>query len=242
MRRWPYPAGMCGRYAQLEGAVKAEYLEWLFAERDKHRAALAELRKRASQYDIRPTHVEPIFLSSAGQMGVADARWGWAREFSRAPLINCRLETVAIKPTFAAAYRSRRCVVPASAYYEWKRDERDRPVPRGKHAFRPLDGGLFLMAGLWEPVDAPNGPEPRFLVITRAMVKHAGIHDRTPVMLTPEAARVWVDPASSGDAVNAATASLGDDDLVVRPVCDGPNKARPAGPHLLESTGEPWPW
>lgn len=80
-----------------------------------------------------------------------------------------------------------------------------------------------------------------FIVLTRAMVRHADIQDRTPVMISSDVAGEWLDPQAAPDAVLSASQSRRDEDLIVRPVCDGPNARSPAGPHLLASTGEPWP-
>jgi putative SOS response-associated peptidase YedK len=229
---------MCGRFANADQSPHA-VAERLMEIDDRVRLALptwSAVDRRS--YDVRPTQIAPVYLSDGRAAGVAMATWGWTRAFAPGrPLINCRFETVATKPTFAEAFRSRRCVVPATAYYEWQRDAQDRPIRGGKHAFRARDGRPLLLAGLWEP-----DPAPRFIVLTRAMVLHQAIHDRTPVMLTPVAARDWVDPASMPDTVHAAATSQVDEDLVVHRVCDGPTKAVPAGPHLLEPVADLTTW
>jgi putative SOS response-associated peptidase YedK len=231
---------MCGRYAILEGEGKKAYDQAMRHARDMAALAIRRLKGQAN-YDVRPTQRAPVVLWDGHDLATVDARWGWQRDFAGGGrIINARWETAALKPTFAQAVRCRRCVVPASAYYEWRRDTEDRPLE--KYAFRPSDGSWFCMAGLHEEAGLPDGVEHRFLVLTRPMTKHATIHDRTPVMLADDAARAWLDPGASQEVVRAAAQSMGDDDLVVRPVCAGPNKARPAGPHLLASTGDPWPW
>jgi putative SOS response-associated peptidase YedK len=228
---------MCGRFANVDGTPQAIAARLIEIDERVRLALPAWSAVDRRGYDVRPTQSAPIYLSDGRTAGVAMATWGWARTFAPGrPLINCRFETVATKPTFAEAFRLRRCVVPATAYYEWQRDEQDRPIRGGKHAFRSTDGRPLLMAGLWEAE-----PSPRFLVITRAMVLHQAIHDRTPVMLTSDAARTWVDPTTGPNAVLTAATCLSDEDLVVRRVCDGPTKAVPAGPHLLEPTDQPWP-
>lgn len=97
------------------------------------------------------------------------------------------------------------------------------------------------MAGLFEEANLPDGIEHRLLVLTRPMAKHTAIHDRTPVTLADDAARNRLGPGASQEVVRTASLSMGDDDLVVRPVCSGPDKARPAGPHLPASSGAAWP-
>lgn len=193
-------------------------------------------------FDVRPTQAAPVLLGGPRRrLGLMT--WGWSRDFAAGGrLINARVETAAVKPTFAEALRRRRCVVPATAYYEWRRDAADRPIRGGKHAFQAADGGWLLMAGLWEPAEGPDGTRAAgFIVLTRAMVQHADIHDRTPVLVTLASAAVWLDPQAPPSAVRAAAQVRRDDDLIVRPVCDGPNARVSAGPQLLASTGEPWP-
>lgn len=224
---------MCGRYALDPATGKSVPAV------EQARPAARWLRFAADHdltgYDIRPTTLCAVALP---QGRLCAARWGWARDFATGGrIINARWETATEKRTFAEAVERRRCVIPATAYYEWQRDARDRPVRGGKHAFRPIDGGTCAMAGVWEDVTLPEGAgEVRFLVLTRTMVKHAGIHDRTPVMLSNDAIEAWLDPsAPMGDVLDAAR-SLGDDDLAPYRVADGPTKAKPAGSWLLEPT------
>lgn len=193
-------------------------------------------------YDVRPTQAAPVLLGGTRRrLGLMS--WGWPRDFATGGrLINARWETAAAKPTFAEALRRRRCVIPANAYYEWRRDAADRPIRGGKHAFQAADGDMLLMAGLWEPAPGTDGNRAAaFIVLTRAMLRFADIHDRTPLLVSPQTAAVWLDPEALPSAVSAATGVRRDEDLIVRPVCDGPNAGLPAGPHLLASTGEPWP-
>jgi putative SOS response-associated peptidase YedK len=224
-------AGMCGRYVVDTATGKSVPKYPAEPVRRLRFAAEHDL----AGFDIRPTSHAAIVLPGR-QLGVA--RWGWARDFANAGrIINARWETAAVKPTFAAAVGRRRCVIPATAYYECRRDERDRPLE--KYAFLPAASDtIFAMAGLYEDVVGPAGSERRFLVLTRPMLRHAGIHDRTPVMLSPDAEAAWLDPQSSSDDVMAAARSLGDDDLVPRRVAHGPTRARPAGPWLLEPVAD----
>ena len=103
-----------------------------------------------SRYNIAPTQtVLAVGPDRDGRPAVATFRWGmvprWAADAKRAP-INARVETVADKPTFAEAFRKRRCLIPASGFYEWKREGKaKRP-----YAVRLADGRPFAFAGLWE--------------------------------------------------------------------------------------------
>src|SRR4051812_21106190 len=230
---------MCGRYAldgenahQARSMVRA--LSWM-------KLIQTEPAQRYWGFDCRPTTRRAVFMQQGEGVEMVAARWGWNRAFlGKRPVINARYETVDSKAMFATALAERRCVVPASAYYEWRRDEKDRPL--AKYAFREASGDLLLIAGLWEDATTDEGTERRFLVLTRAMTRYAEIHDRTPVMLTPAAAEAWMDPKARAAEVVEAAASRSDDDLVVRAVVSGPSKKVSEGPHLLEPTESPWPW
>jgi len=132
---------MCGRYAiatsrlpRIENALGIE---------------LSELRPR---YNVAPTQTVPIVRATeAGRYELAEARWGLNPAWSKEPrtayaTFNARAETVSQKPAFRAAYRARRCLVPASGFYEW-REEGGRKQP---WYFSAADGQELAFAGLPE--------------------------------------------------------------------------------------------
>ena len=233
---WVHHATMCGRYV-LDPATGKSVPQYPAEPMRRLRYAVDH---DLAGYDIRPTNRCAVVLPGNE---LAIARWGWSRDFATGGrIINARWETATEKRTFAQAVEQRRCVIPASGYYEWRRDDRDRPLE--KYAFLPAaEGALLAMAGLYEDVPTAEGSERRFLVLTRSMVKHAAIHDRTPVMLSEAGEEAWLDlGAPLGDVLDAAR-SMDDDDLAPYRVADGPNKAMPAGAWLLEpmDDGRPKP-
>lgn len=129
-------------------------------------------------------------------------RWGlvpsWAKDAGGAArLINARVETVASKPSFRRAFAARRCLIPASGYYEWT----PRPTPTGRPGkqpffIHPADGGLLAMAGLYEFWRSPAG---EWLVTTAILTSDAqesiaSIHDRMPIGIPATAWDSWLDP------------------------------------------------
>jgi len=122
--------------------------------------------------------------------------WGlvplWAKDRKRfdARCINARSETVATQPAFRDAFERRRCLVPADAFYEWrKRDGKTQP-----YAIAPADG-IFAFAGLWERWREPgDGAILRSFAIVTGLPNElcAPIHDRMPVILPPAAWPVWL--------------------------------------------------
>lgn len=152
------------------------------------------------RYNIAPTQdVAAVRESpSGGVRGIARLRWGLVPSWAKDPtigsrLINARSETVREKPSFRAAFRRRRCLVPASGFYEWRRTE------RGKQPFyvRMRDGRVFAFAGLWDRWEGPGGGvvESCAILTTGANAVLAPIHDRMPVILERAEYGRWLDPA-----------------------------------------------
>lgn len=111
---------------------------------------------------------------------------------SAAGLINARIETVATKPSFAASFRDRRCVLVADGFYEWKKSEK-RKLP---YLIRARDAGPLAIAGVWEPVATAIGrPADSCAIITRPAVPPVdSLHDRMPAILDPADVQTWLDP------------------------------------------------
>ena len=151
----------------------------------------------APSWNVCPTQASPVLLPGEGANAarVEDMRWGllppWAKDAKiGASMINARLETVATKPAFRNAWKSRRCLVPISSYYEWR-------LEHGiKQPYRIHDptSHVLMLAGLWERWKAPDGDWVHtFATITcAALDPMLQLHDRTPLMLPPEALRDWL--------------------------------------------------
>jgi putative SOS response-associated peptidase YedK len=122
----------------------------------------------------------------------------WAEEPSIGnKTINARAESVAERPAFKAAFRSRRCVIPASGFYEWRRGG----GPKRPFLIRPKDGEPLGFAGLWEAWRDPASGEAvvSCTIITCAPNELvAELHDRMPVILDPEDQGRWLDPGAPG--------------------------------------------
>ena len=105
-------------------------------------------------------------------------------------MINARSETVMDKPAFREAFRSRRCAIPASGFYEWTGDPKHR-VP---HAITVGDRPLIAFAGLWERwKDGEGKPLETFTILTTAANRFvAGMHDRMPAILADGDMDAWL--------------------------------------------------
>ena len=182
---------MCSRYfLDAEGNVIA----YTF------RVALAgPVRKR---FNIAPTQEAPVVrLSPSSGREIAMLRWGlvpaWAKDLSAGTkMINARGEGVHEKPAFREAAQRRRCLVPATGFFEWK------PVGKRKQPFAITlaDRPLFAFAGLWESWRSPRGgeaPVETFTIVTTdANDAVREVHDRMPVILPRDAEDAWLEGES----------------------------------------------
>ena len=146
-------------------------------------------------FNVAPTQAAWTLVADAAGARAEPMRWGlvpgWAQDLKLgASMINARLETVAVKPAFRNAWKARRCLVPASGYYEW-REEGGAKQPYYIH-----DGGgtVLMFAGLWERWKSPAGEWVHSVAIVTcaALDPMRQLHDRTPLMLPPAVLRDWL--------------------------------------------------
>jgi putative SOS response-associated peptidase YedK len=165
-------------------------------------------------------------------------RWGLIPSWSSDPkiaykLINARSETVVDKPSFRSAFKQRRCLIPASAFYEWQ-----KTGARSKQPFciRPRNGGLFALAGLWERWHNPQGEEIETCTIltTEANELMRPLHDRMPVILDPAADGVWLDPRSSTDVLRSLFVPFASDQMEAAVVSSWVSNPKHEGPKCLD--------
>ncbi len=176
---------MCGRYVL---AVSPELLQQAFD--------LTMVPDFAPRYNIAPTQYLPVITDEA-RHDVQLLRWGlipsWAKDAKMASnLINARSDGVAEKPSFRTAFRRRRCLIPATGYYEWHTGDNGK-VPIYIHL---SDQPVFAMAGLWEVWLNPETGElvrTYSLITTDANEYIQAIHTRMPVILQPKDYDVWLD-------------------------------------------------
>lgn len=224
---------MCGRFTLT---ATPEEVEALFA--------LLDLEKFPPRYNIAPT--QPILMVVAGPpreqgSNLPDrqwllVRWGliprWAKDPKAMPfLINARAETAIEKPAFRAAMRHRRALIPASGFYEWRREG------KAKQPFliRPRGGGLVAFAGLMETWAEPGGSEvdTGAILTVAASADITDIHDRMPLVIARENHARWLDcrtqePRDVADLLQPMQPDL----FEAIPISDLVNKVANAGPEI----------
>ena len=177
--------------------------------------------------------------TSQGTDGVRDAflaRWGlipsWAKDPAiGAKMINARAETITEKPAFRAAFRRRRCLVPADSFYEWK------TIGGAKQAFRITfdDGEPFAFAALWEDWQGADGSEIESctIVTTEAAPSIEEIHHRMPVILDRDGFETWL-TGSDEAAGKLLRPYAGSRRLMSGPISNRVNNVRNDGPELWD--------
>lgn len=231
---------MCGRFS-LKASV--EEIENFFG--------LADLDDFPPRYNIAPT--QPILMvvaaepqpegSNRPRRRAVLVRWGlipsWAKDPASLPLLfNARSETAAQKNAFRAAMRHRRALVPASGFYEWRRDGKKKAQA---YWVKPKHGGLVAFAGLMETFLGADGSEidSGTILTTDANALLAPIHERMPVVIPPEDFERWLDcrryePREVADLLKPAQPDL----FEAIPVSDKVNRVANTGPEIQEPVAE----
>jgi len=203
---------MCGRYANL---LPPDAMAQLFRTE-------GPLPNWPQRYNIAPTQSAPICrLDSEGHRRLVLARFGLVPSWAGSPsdvrlAFNARSETAAAKPLFRDALARRRCLVPASAFYEWQASGKAKQP----YAIVGADGGPLVLAGLWERWRDPGSGErvDSFAVLTTtANGVMAPLHDRMPVILAEADWEGWL-AGSPAEALKR-----------LRPCPDGWLRAYPVG-------------
>ncbi|MBT8228312.1 MAG: SOS response-associated peptidase [Dactylosporangium sp.] len=227
---------MCGRYAMTTSVAD---LSALFGAEDGIGSA------QPPRYNIAPTQPVVVVRGAPDTGGrlLSLARWGlvppWGgRRGGRLPrLINARAETVATSPAFATAFATRRCVVPASGWYEWARIDARRKRP---YFLTAANGDVLGFAGIWalgHPADART--LTCGIVTTAATGALASVHDRMPLLLSRARWAEWLDPGELGAGEsNGVLRPPEEPDLTgieCRPVGADVGDVRNDGPELMRA-------
>jgi putative SOS response-associated peptidase YedK len=217
---------MCGRFALIGSPEEARAL-FGYIDEDWF----------PPRYNIAPTQPIAVVTEERGRRRLKLMRWGlvpsWVKEpKSFSVLFNARREGIAERPAFKAAIRYRRCLVPASGFYEWQRVDGRKKQP---YWVPPAKGGLIAFAGVFETWLGADGSEidSASIITAPAGPDTASIHDRVPVVIEPEDFERWLGRLPP-DAVEDLMATPPQGTLRPMPVGEGVNAARNDGPELIE--------
>lgn len=215
---------MCGRFQlSVKGKeISERFLTELFDE--LHRPP-AEGAKSPSGFNCAPMQWLPVITNTEPHR-ISYLRWGlvpsWAKDASAAAkMINSRAETVREKPSFRKAFASRRCLVPANGFYEWKK-ETGQP-----YRIFLRNEKLFAMAGLWEQWTSSEGDVIRTFSIltTEANGLIRGVHHRMPVILPREKEQIWL-KSSDENELEVLLSPYPENEMDMYPVSRAVNNVR----------------
>ena len=225
---------MCGRFAFfVKGQFGYESLQ------------LSE-PPRFERYNIAPSQ-EILAIRTdleTGRPEWALLRWGlvpfWFKEpGGKRPLINARAEGIEAKPSFRGPVRHRRCIVPASGFYEWGR----QGTGKQPYFVRPAKEEVFALAGIWDHWEGKQGEviESVAIITTSANELMLPIHDRKPVVLEKEDVAEWIAPATKLEKALAMLKPCSSAMMVAYPVSSLVNSARHDGPECAARVSQMTP-
>lgn len=193
---------MCGRDYSTYSAEELE-LRYFNKKRRWPWTVVAPPSTVVPNFNMCPTQKGLVLNVTDGTVGFREMRWGlvppWAasvKDADKYSLINARSEDIATKPSYKAAFHQRRCVVPLSGFFEWRRSDSHK-VP---FAIRMKDASIMSVAGVWESwtsKESGQSVESFALITTNPNTLMEGIHNRMPVILSPDDELQWIDPTHS---------------------------------------------
>ena len=215
---------MCGRYALT---LPHDAMAQAFA------AAPANDLPDGPRWNVCPTTQVPVIRAREGGRALVSMRWGFLPHWYETPtdgplLINARAETVATKPAFRAACRKRRCIVPATGFYEWTKDADGTRLP---WYFHPTDGELIAFAGIWQDW-GPDRLPTCAIVSCAAGPTMQEVHHREPVTLAEADWALWLGETDGKAAPLMTAAPAGR--LARYRVSRAVNSNRAEGPELID--------
>lgn len=234
----PHNTLMCGRYTLTVDldAITAEFGPF-------------ETRETIPipRFNIAPTQSAPVLRNIEGKHWVDALKWGlipsWSKDATIGTrLINARSETVSEKPSFRAAFKSRRCLIPTTGFYEWRKISPNGP--KQPYHIHRKDGRAFAYAGLWEQWTDPNGEvvESFTILTTEANDLIRPLHNRMPVILSPNDYDKWLNAgASDVETLRSLMQPFSGDDFEITPVSKRINSARNDDPECVEPVDPPSP-
>lgn len=224
---------MCGRFTQIQS--RDDYLEFLAEEIETD---IAYDPQPIGRYNVAPGTKVLLLNNRDDTLHLDPVVWSYAPGWwDKAPLINARVETAATSRMFKPLWNHGRAIVFADGWFEWKK-EGDKKQPY--YIYRKDGRPLYFAAIGKQPFDLGDESEG-FLIVTAAADKGmVDIHDRRPLVFTPEAALEWMNPETSGAQASelAHEAAIPDNEFTWHPVTRAVGNVKNQGPELIHDAND----
>lgn len=225
---------MCGRFA-----LYADY-QVLLERFDIGQASFGEEEYEQS-FNVAPSQQVAAVISDGSSNRLGKLQWGlippWAKEAKIGyKMINARAETAAEKPSYRNAFKKKRCLVVADAFYEWRKGEQGK-TPM---LIKLKSGEPFAFAALWESWKSPEGNTVHScsILTTGPNKTMESIHDRMPVILSKEAEKIWLDPTIEDvDLLQSLLKPYEESEMEAYEVSDAVNSPKNNNPELIRKIG-----
>ena len=221
---------MCGRYNLITDANAL--IDFFQIEQ-----TLPDTSTLKPRYNIAPGQGVPIVRDTGDGRELAFTRWGlvphWSKEENpKYSTINARAETVAEKPTYRDALKRKRCLIPATGFFEWAQEDGQK-IPQ---LIRLAEGELFAFAGLWDHWEKEGeGFDSCSIIVTSANQTMRPIHDRMPVILNSSQYNTWLNTRHHNRAQLEALLVPYSGALVIYPVSRHVNNPKHDDPRCVEA-------
>ncbi len=194
-----------------------------------------------TNYNIAPKQKISCIINDKDKR-LTELIWGlvpfWAKDISiGSKLINARAETISEKPAFRNLFKKRRCLILASGFYEWKKLQNGKKIP---YFIKLKNTSIFTFAGLWDEWTSPTGEiiQTATIITTESNALIADIHNRMPVILSPENSLIWLDKSSSEQTLKYLLIPYNPDDMQAYQVSLKVNNPKINSPELIEPLSE----
>lgn len=219
---------MCGRYALYTSP------------KDLAKYFSASLQYQfAKSYNIAPTTVIPVLISTNNERLIVPMRWGlipsWYKESQKLTVLNnAKIETVDSKPSFRTSFKRHRCLILADGFYEW-----DSAVkPRQPYYFHRQDKEPIALAGIWDRWVSEDQSIDSCCILTEAANEIVSpVHSRMPAIIRPDDYDRWLDAGMQDSDIARKIAIQPDSysDIIAYPVTSQMNRAAFDNFHCVEN-------